>query len=346
MENLRQSVRRGESEEGFILLAVLFLVMLILIALAVAAPTVAKSIQRDKEVELVHRGEEYKRAIKLYYKKFGAYPTSIDQLVNTNNIRFLRKRYKDPITGKDDWRLIYFGQAKVPPMGLFGQPLAVPGLAAAVPGGIPGAPTATAAGSSAFGSTPTPTYGTATVDTPDSSNSSDNGDNSGTSTSVESSSTNPSVTITAPTPGSQSGASTLGAANPAAGASATGSSPFGATLGGGPIVGVGIPIPKSSLIEYKKQKKYSQWEFVYNPIEDTLQAGGLAGATPQNPNGTGTGPGGVGTGNSPGIGTTPNSGSFGSTPAGPGNGSGSGDTGTGAGTGGATPPTGPNPQPQ
>jgi len=339
MENFRQSVRQAKSEEGFILLAVLFLVALILIALAVAAPTVAKSIQRDKEVELVHRGEEYKRAVKLYYKKFGAYPTSIDQLVNTNNIRFLRKRYKDPITGKDDWRLIYFGQAKVPPMGLFGQPLVVPGLAGGVPGGIPGAPTASAAGSSAFGSTPTPTYGTATVDTPDSSNSSDTGDNSEASTSVESSATNPSVTITAPAPASQSGATPPGAASPTAGASGTGSSPFGAGLGGGPIVGVGIPIPKSSLIEYKKQKKYSQWEFAYNPIEDTLQAGGLGGAAPQNPNGTGTGTPGIGGGNYTGTGTTPNSGSFGSTP---GTGPGTGDTGTG----GTTPPTGSNPQQQ
>ena len=337
MENLRQCGRRAESEEGFILLAVLFLVALILIALAVAAPTVAKSIQRDKEVELVHRGEEYKRAIKLYYKKFGSYPTSIDQLVNTNNIRFLRKRYKDPITGKDDWRLIYLGQAKVPPMGLFGQPLVVPGLVGGVPGSaLGGAPTGTAAGSStgssAFGSTASSSFGTATVDTPDSSNSSDSGDTSGTATSVESSATNPSVTITAPAP--QSGASTPGAPNATAGASGAGSSPFGATLGGGPIVGVGIPIPKSSLIEYKKQKKYNQWEFVYNPIEETLQAGGLAGATPQNPNGTGAVPGGIGTGNSPGIGSTSNNGGFGST------------SGTGSGTGGTTPPTGSSPQQQ
>ena len=93
---------------------VLFLMVLLLIALAVAAPKVAISIQREREIELVHRGDQYKRAIKLYYKKFGAYPSSIDQLMNTNQVRFLRKRYTDPITGKNDWRLIYMGQAKVP----------------------------------------------------------------------------------------------------------------------------------------------------------------------------------------------------------------------------------------
>src|ERR1700739_243218 len=120
-----------DAESGFVLIAVLFLVALLLISLAVAAPKIAKSIQRDKEAELVHRGEQYKHAIRLYYKKFGAYPTSIDQLVNTNNIRFLRKRYTDPITGKDDWRLIHYGEARVPPMGLSGQPLGPTGQPAA-----------------------------------------------------------------------------------------------------------------------------------------------------------------------------------------------------------------------
>ncbi len=125
---------------------------LLLVALAVAAPPkVAISIQREREIELVHRGEQYKRAIKLYHKKFGAYPTTIDQLVKTNEIRFLRKRYTDPITGKDDWRIIYLGQAKVPHMGFFGQPLT--GLAGPTNVGAPigGAATGSAAGASAFG---------------------------------------------------------------------------------------------------------------------------------------------------------------------------------------------------
>src|SRR5277367_1746960 len=128
------------SEAGYILLAVLFLVALILISLAVAAPRIAKSIQRDKEQELIHRGEQYTRAIKLYYRKFGNYPSSIDQLMNTNQIRFLRKRYTDPMTGKDDWKIIHFGEAHIKPLGLFGQPISNGGnsttAGSSVPGGL------------------------------------------------------------------------------------------------------------------------------------------------------------------------------------------------------------------
>src|ERR1700759_286552 len=124
--------RRNSSshpESGYILLAVLFMVALILIALAVAAPKIASDIRRDREDDLYHRGEQYKRAVKLYYKKFGRYPSSIDQLENTNNIRFLRKRYVDPMTGKDDWKIIHFGEAHVKAMGLFGQPIQNTGTA-------------------------------------------------------------------------------------------------------------------------------------------------------------------------------------------------------------------------
>jgi type II secretory pathway pseudopilin PulG len=284
---------QAQGEDGVILLAVLFLVILILIALAVAAPSMARSIQRDKEVELMHRGDQYKRAIKLYYKKFGAYPTSIDQLLNTNQIRFLRKRYSDPITGKDDWRIIHLGEAKVPPMGLFGQPLAGIGATPAnigtpvgsatgqsfmgtPAGGLSGAGT----GSSAFGAAP----GSSTPESPtgtDSTSTDPFGSDSGTAASdagFASSSTNPA------SPTGTSATSTS-----ATGTSATGSAFGGPSIGGGPIVGVGIPSTKASIIEYKKQKHYNQWEFVYNPIEDQMMSAGLMGGGTQNINGANPG---------------------------------------------------------
>src|SRR5215472_2820456 len=118
-------IRRAKpSEEGYILVSVMFILALLIIAMAVAMPKIAADIQRDRELETYHRGMQYRRAIQLYYRKFNRYPPNVDALVKTNNIRFLRKKYVDPITGKDDWKPVLFGQNKAPlAMGFFGQPL-------------------------------------------------------------------------------------------------------------------------------------------------------------------------------------------------------------------------------
>ncbi len=115
--------RPSKSEEGYTLIAVIFLLALLSIALTVALPRVIKDIQRDRELETMHRGKQYIRGVKMYYKKFNAYPPNVDALVKpTNNIRFLRKKYTDPTTRKEDWKPVRFGQNKAPTaMGFFGQ---------------------------------------------------------------------------------------------------------------------------------------------------------------------------------------------------------------------------------
>lgn len=250
--------RSPQSESGYILLAVLFMVVLILIALAVAAPRIATEIQRDREAELIQRGKQYTRAIKLYYKKFGRYPSSIDQLENTNNMRFLRKRYTDPMTGKDDWKIIHFGQAHVKAMGLFGQPIQNTGNAGGnVLGGTAGLsptlPGSTIPSTSSISSTSS------------SSSSTSNTDSSAGST--DSSGSNP-----AGTP-SSTNTTSLGSTSPFSGS--TGST-FGSgqTFGGsgGPIVGVASKSAKASIKEYKQQKHYNEWEFVYDPVEDLMSS--------------------------------------------------------------------------
>jgi type II secretory pathway pseudopilin PulG len=106
-------VKGGQpGQQGYVLLAIILTLALIVIAAAAAAPDIAMSIRREREAELIHRGTQYMRAIQHYYKKFGRYPTRIEDLENTNNIRFLRRRYKDPITGKD-FRLLHFGEVNL-----------------------------------------------------------------------------------------------------------------------------------------------------------------------------------------------------------------------------------------
>ncbi len=66
------------SEQGYVMLIAIFLIALLVIALAVAAPNMARSIQRDRDLETFHRGMQYRRAIQLYYRKFHAYPPNVE----------------------------------------------------------------------------------------------------------------------------------------------------------------------------------------------------------------------------------------------------------------------------
>src|SRR5579875_2104979 len=118
-----QYPQQSGSEAGFMLVFAILMIALVLIALAVAAPIMAKDLQRDKELESEHRAEQYVRAIRLYYRKNKTYPPSIEALENTNNVRYLRKQYIDPLTGKNDWRIIHVGENKTTVKGFFGQPL-------------------------------------------------------------------------------------------------------------------------------------------------------------------------------------------------------------------------------
>ena len=273
---IRRSKPIPPSEQGYVLLAAIFFMALLVLSLAIAAPSVAKSIQRDRDLETYHRGMQYRRAVQLYYRKYHAYPPSIDALVKTQEIRFLRKKYIDPLTGKADWKAIQFGQNKVPiAMGFFGQPLAggATSIAGTGPSGgnglsSPGTPNSGVGGSnSIFGSSPT----------------------------LGSSGTSPTPTGTPSAPG-------------AAGATTTPGSPSstdqsGQTFGGAGIIGFSPTSSRQSILVYKKKNHYNEWEFTYDPISDaqTMTTGNngingqpagtntnLSGGTGTNTQGTGT----------------------------------------------------------
>lgn len=307
--------RPKPSEEGYMLVTVMFILAILMISLTALAPAIKKDIQRDRDVELMHRGKQYARAVKLYYKKFGSYPTSVDLLLKANNQRFLRKKYVDLITGKEQWKIIIVGQQKTPPMGFFGQPL---GAAGATGGsGVTGASSFGNSGSSMFGS--------------------GNGGSMFGSSSPGSSSFSSSPGA----PGSSAGPGGV-AAGGAPGASGStgaqsGADSFGQPATVGPIMGFSPNSSKESILVYRLKNHYDEWEFLYNPIEEQATQGptGNMGLLPQQ-GGAGTGNGFIINLNGPGSGSNQGGGS---NPAGSngnnGNGSGSGN---GNGNGSGNPP--------
>jgi hypothetical protein len=112
----RKFVRRPAPghERGYALMMVVFFTALMLITVMVAAPRILLEGKREKEKEMIWRGHQYTRGVKLYYRKMGRFPTSLDDLTKpkTGSLRFMRQAYKDPMNGEDgSWRLIYVGPA-------------------------------------------------------------------------------------------------------------------------------------------------------------------------------------------------------------------------------------------
>ncbi|HEX8880166.1 MAG TPA: hypothetical protein VF749_09070, partial [Candidatus Acidoferrum sp.] len=106
--------RRRARQQGYALLLVIFMATMLLIFATMAAPNIKIEGQREKEKEMIWRGRQYARAVKLYYRKMGRFPTSLDDLTKpkVGSLRFLRQAYKDPMNAQDgSWRLIYVGPA-------------------------------------------------------------------------------------------------------------------------------------------------------------------------------------------------------------------------------------------
>lgn len=73
-----------EQQSGYALLVILLMVTLVLISLAAAVPSVLHQGQREKEEELIFRGQQYQKAIARYYRKFGRFPMKMEDLLETN----------------------------------------------------------------------------------------------------------------------------------------------------------------------------------------------------------------------------------------------------------------------
>ena len=261
--------------EGFALVGLVVAIFIILLALSVAAPTVARSLRREREVEAVHRANAYVNAIRRYHLKTNTYPGSLEQLEKTNNIRYLRQRYSDPMTGKPDWRLIKVGENKTSVKGFFGQPLA----------GLNG--TGIGGGSTSAGGTNGSTPNQSTNSGLGSGGMSGAGAGSNTMGLAGNGTDSSSPSSSDLSPGG-SGSSPTGTTNPA-GSGALGSNSASTFSGGGaPFMGVGLPMAGSAIIVVSEKTTYPEWEFLYDPRIEQLKSkvnlfgGGMSSASSSN----------------------------------------------------------------
>ncbi len=108
-----QGTARVVAQEGYAMAALLVSLAVMSVLMGIALPVWRQEMQRDKEAELIFRGEQYARAIELYQRKYpGAFPPDLDVLVQQ---RFLRRKFKDPMTEDGEFQLLYAGSAAASP---------------------------------------------------------------------------------------------------------------------------------------------------------------------------------------------------------------------------------------
>ena len=251
----------AKSQGGYAMLMVIFLTTLLLLGAIAAAPYVRTERQREKEQEMIWRGKQYVRGIKLYYRKTGRFPTSVDDLTKPKlgSLRFMRQAYKDPMNKADGaWRFIYVGPSGQlvgslkPP-----QTFQMPG----VNGGQPGTPAGANPqqtpnfGASGFGPSPTQPGSQQGAPGQQGGAANQSGANTG-----------------QPGSGTQTASGNATTPDDAANATPSGMVNSDSPLMGGNIIGVGSKINKRSVMIYDKAKNYRLFEFVWNPSKDLANA--------------------------------------------------------------------------
>jgi len=234
--------RNSSKQQGFAYLTVIFLGALLTIAAAAASLNVLTNGKREKVKEMIWRGNQYVRAIRLYYMKNRRFPGQLEDLYKpqTGSIRFLRQPYKDPMNKEDgSWRLIYVG----PSGQLVGSLKPRTGFQLPVPGG-PGAGSAPGAPGMTQASNPPGTAGAGAA-VPGA----------------------PSAQPGAPG-AAGTGSSTPGQPGDAASGGTTDLPPGNVdtpSVFGGSVIGIGSKIDASSVVVCDKGKNYRLFEFIWDP---------------------------------------------------------------------------------
>jgi len=239
-------------QRGYMLITLMLALALITIAMLTVLPDIGQQIRRDREEELRHRGTSYMRAIQHFYKRFGRYPSRLEELENTNNLRFIRKRYTDPInrdpaTGKEkDFKLLHQTDISLNNGPVLGQTPGQSGLPGQGQGGFGGAQGASGGLQGALGGLGAQPGVQQTPPSGDSSNPSSGNpsDAAGNSNSPGSSS-----------PNSNTGSNSSSGFN-------------GPTFGGGPILGVASASKAKTIRVFYQKNHYNDWLFIYLPMAD------------------------------------------------------------------------------
>jgi hypothetical protein len=92
------TARDGLDDAGYLMVVLLIGIAVTAVWMGSMLPSWRQQAVREKEADLIFRGEQYARAIALFYRKNQRLPPNIDTLVSQ---RYLRKKYLDPITDKE-----------------------------------------------------------------------------------------------------------------------------------------------------------------------------------------------------------------------------------------------------
>ncbi len=113
-----KGLHRGQAQGGFTYLMLIWWVALSGVMLAALADNWSHAMRRQREAELVFRGEQIRQAIEAYHKVIlpgGAaqWPSRLEDLLEDRRgpvmVRHLRRLWPDPITGDASWGLVMEG---------------------------------------------------------------------------------------------------------------------------------------------------------------------------------------------------------------------------------------------
>ncbi|HEY6467339.1 MAG TPA: hypothetical protein VIY69_15175 [Candidatus Acidoferrales bacterium] len=249
----------------------LFMVLTVIVGSQIVLRNMATVSRSQREADVIWRGNQYARAIKMYYHKTGHFPQTQDDLVTgVPGVHFLRSEVmKDPMNTQDGaWRFIYTnGSGAIIGSVKYGSLLQM-AMMDMNGGKMPGQQQATnGTDSNSQSSSQSSSQGTAT-----STGSSSTSTNSGSGPGGGGFSLN----SVGPGSGSGNGAGSLLSNsgnftnNTPVGPAPTG--PVTGTVFGGQLIGVGSTVDRTSVRIYKGGTKYNQWEFIWNPLEEQAQA--------------------------------------------------------------------------